>query len=98
MLQCWHLVYVCGRRTQECSLHPLMCNTVPRHEEFYLENFKQVAVFSTTLGGTIHLHDELSGGTVHNLHNHQKALGLTVISVDKSVYNELSLNLAQSYI
>lgn len=34
-----------------------------------LKNSKQVAVDSTTLGGTIYLHDGVSGCAVHNLHN-----------------------------
>ena len=84
--QCWHLVYVGGgQSTQECFLHIAMRRTHPCHEEFsHFENSKQVAVFSTTLGGTIHLRDE------HNLHNHQAGPGLDSDLVGKTVYNELS--------
>lgn len=42
----------------------------------HFENFEQVAVDPTTLGGTIHLLDEVSGCAVHNLHNRQKGARL----------------------
>lgn len=62
------------------------------------ENSEQVAMDSATPGGTIHLRDEVNGCAVHNLHNRRGVPGLTVILVEKSVYNDLSLNLAWFYI
>lgn len=56
------------------------------------ENPKQVAVFSTILGGTIHLHDEVNSYTVGDLHSHYRSPRLGMSLEGKSVYNELNLN------